>query len=221
MKNILKDKVCYLTLVVFSLTLVGFISHAKAGDWPTWRYDGSRSAASPEELPGELRLRWVRRLPPTQLAWPHEARLQFDASYEPIVMGKSLFLGSPNDGSITAFDTGTGEEKWRFYTEGPVRFAPVAWKGKVYVSSDDGYLYCLNAANGTLLWKFRGTPKERPDRRHLGNSRLISYWPIRGGPVLEDGKIYFAAGIWPTLGVFITALDAETGQFLWMNEKLN
>jgi outer membrane protein assembly factor BamB len=136
-------------------------------------------------------------------------------------MGKTLFLGSPNDGSVTAFDTETGEERWKFYTEGPVRFAPVAWRDKVYFGSDDGYVYCLNASDGSLLWKFRGVPEERPKRRHLGNNRLISFWPVRGGLVLKDGTIYFAAGIWPTLGVFVAALDAETGRLLWMNERLN
>ena len=54
-------------------------------------------------------------------------RLNLDASYEPAVMGKLLFLGSQNDGSVTAYDTETGAEKWTFYTESPVRCAPACW----------------------------------------------------------------------------------------------
>ncbi|NOZ19469.1 MAG: PQQ-binding-like beta-propeller repeat protein [Planctomycetes bacterium] len=194
---------------------------ADAADWPTWRHDANRSAATAESLPDELHLQWARELPPYRLAWPNEPRLQFDPSYEPVIMGKTLFLGSPCDGSVAAFDTETGKEKWRFYTEGPVRLAPVAWEGKVYVGSDDGYLYCLSAEDGSLRWKARGAPEDRPDRRHLGNARLISYWPVRGGPVLADGRIYIGAGIWPTLGVFIVAVDAKTGKVIWRNEKLN
>src|SRR5687767_14295443 len=34
-----------------------------AGDWPMWRYDAQRSAASPDELPAKLSLHWVRELP--------------------------------------------------------------------------------------------------------------------------------------------------------------
>jgi len=194
---------------------------ASGADWPMWRYDANRSGASPQELAEDLHLQWTRELPPYRLAWPNEPRLHFDSSYEPVVLGKMLFIGSPYDGSVSAFDTETGKEKWKFYTEGPVRLAPVAWEGKVYFGSDDGYVYCLDAAEGTLKWKFRVAPKDRPDRRHLGNARLVSYWPVRGGPVIADGKLYCGAGIWPTLGVFLAALDAKTGRLLWLNGSIN
>ncbi|MHC4702110.1 MAG: outer membrane protein assembly factor BamB family protein, partial [Planctomycetota bacterium] len=118
--------------------------------------------------------------------------------------------------TITAIDTETGAEKWKFHTDGPVRFAPVAWKGKVFAGSDDGCLYCLQAATGNLLWKFRAVPS---NRRIIGNGRMMSVWPVRGGPVLKDGRIYFAAGIWPFEGIFVYALDAETGKVIWLNDR--
>ena len=40
-------------------------------------------------------------------------------------------------------------------------------------------------------------------------------WPARGGPAVADGTVYFAASIWPFMGVFIHALDARTGKELW------
>ena len=61
---------------------------------------------------------------------------------------------------------------------------------------------------GTLRWRFRAVPSAR---KILGNERLISVWAVRGGPVLVDGILYFAAGVWPFEGIFIYALDAETG----------
>ncbi|MBM4046721.1 MAG: hypothetical protein FJ279_16560, partial [Planctomycetes bacterium] len=191
-----------------------------AADWPMWRHDASRRGTSPENLPQELHLHWTRKLPPVQLAWPNEPRLHFDSSYEPVVMGKTIFLASPNHGSVSAFDTETGQERWRFYAEGPVRFAPVAWDGKVYCGSDDGFLYCLRASDGSLLWKVRGAPADRPDRGHLGNGRLVSFWPVRGGPVFADGVIYFAAGIWPTMGVSVVAVDAQDGKVRWRNDRV-
>jgi outer membrane protein assembly factor BamB len=51
----------------------------------------------------------------------------------------------------------------------------------------------------------------------LGNERVISMWPARGGPVLKDGIIYFAAGVMPFEGVFIHAVDAATGDRVWTN----
>ncbi len=213
----MKSARALLLAVCFSLC-TGAYGAARA-DWPTWRHDPQRSAASAAALPATLHLQWTRQLPPKRLAWPNEPRLHFDAAYEPVVMGNTLFVGSPVDGSVAAFDTATGRPKWRFYTNGPVRFAPVAWKGKLYVGSDDGTLYCLDAASGRLRWKARGASADRPERRHLGNARLISYWPVRGGPVIAEGTLYFAAGIWPTLGVFVVALDADTGKLLWRNGR--
>ena len=142
--------------------------------------------------------------------------MQYDKVYEPVVLGKTLFVGSNARDRMGALDTETGEEKWAFYTAGPVRFPAVAFDGKVAFVSDDGYLYCVDAERGTLIWKFRGGPS---DRKILGNGRLVSTWPARGGPVLQDGILYFAAGIWPFMGVFIHALDAETGEVVWTNDS--
>ncbi len=194
---------------------------AEAADWPMWRHDVARSGVTSEKLPDELHLQWSREARPAKVAWPNEPRLQFDAVNEPIVVGKTLFVGSSYDGSLRAFDTETGNAKWSFFTEGPIRCAPVAWKDRVAVGSDDGYLYCLNATTGEEIWKVRGAPAERPDYRQLGNARLISYWPVRGGAVLKQGTIYFGAGIWPSMGVFIVAVDTETGKVKWRNSEVN
>ncbi|MCY2995535.1 MAG: PQQ-binding-like beta-propeller repeat protein [Planctomycetota bacterium] len=188
----------------------------RAGDWPQFRHDAGRTAASPHELPAKLQLRWTRTLPPPRPAFPNEVRLAYDASYEPVVLGHTMFVPSMVTDSVTALDTETGVERWRFITEGPVRFAPVAWHGKVYFVSDDGYLYCLNE-DGSVRWKFRGLPEGRKVRKVLGHGRLVSLWPARGGPVLADGVVYFAAGLWPTEGVFVHALDAESGKAVWSN----
>ncbi len=141
--------------------------------------------------------------------------MQLDTVYEPVVLGSRLFLGSSWDDSVRAYDTRTGAELWCFLAEGPVRYAPVAWENRVAFVSDDGYLYCLDSANGTLLWKVRGGPS---DRKILGNERLISTWPARGAPVLADNTLYFAAGIWPFMGIFLHAVDARTGKILWTND---
>ena len=189
----------------------------RGADWPMWRYDAGRTAASPVELPTILHLQWKRQLPLPKPAFPDEPRMCFDTSYEPVVMGGTMFVGSMVTDSIMAIDTDTGAEKWKFYADGPVRFAPVGYKSRVYFGSDDGHMYCLNGRTGKLVWKFRGAPVKRQGRRVLGNQRLISRWPMRGGPVLADGIIYFAAGIFPFEGSFIHALDAETGKPIWSN----
>ena len=188
---------------------------ARGGDWPQWRYDAQRSAASPDNLPETMTLHWARELPPLVPAWPDQPKMQFDAAYEPIVAGQRLIVGSSRDDSVTAYDARSGRELWTFYADGPIRFAPLAWEERIYFVSDDGYLYCLKGDDGSLVWRFRGGPS---DRKILGNERMISTWPARGAPVIADGKVYFAAGIWPFMGVFLHALDARTGEVVWTND---
>jgi outer membrane protein assembly factor BamB len=186
-----------------------------AGDWPQWRYDAGRTACSSEVVAAPLCLQWVRELPAPRPAWPaSQTKLRFDASYEPIAAGGLLIVGSSADDSVAAYHAATGALAWRFHTDGPVRFAPVAYKSNIWAASDDGYLYCLDLPTGKLLWKLRGG---LDDRKVVGNGRLVSMWPARGGPVVHDGTLYFAAGIWPFMGTFIHAVDPDTREVCWCN----
>ena len=199
----------------FSIFLLGFTLCADANDWPQWRFGPGRGAVSPHALPAELHLQWTRQLPKAAPAWPaSQTKLQFDLAPEPVAADGKLFVPSTANDSVTAYDTKTGKELWRFFAEAPVRFAPVATTGRVWFGSDDGHLYCLNAADGSLRWKFNGGPAQR---WVIGNERLVSTWPSRGGPVYRDGKIWFTASIWPFMGIFIHCLDAETGRVIWTN----
>ena len=204
--------------IALTLSLILLTTALPASDWPMWRCDAARTATAPEPLPENLHLQWVRGYPALRAAfWQvRQERVQFDLGYEPIVCGKTMFVPSSLNDSLTALDTETGEERWRFYAEGPIRLAAAAGLGKVYVASDDGRLYCLDAATGRARWSVRGAPSPR---RMLGNGRLISAWPARGAPVLAGDTVYFAAGVWPFEGIFVTALDAASGRRRWVNDR--
>ena len=208
-------------IVVLVALVVGIASgwtecpSAWAADWPMHRHDAQRSAVSPDDLPDALHPQWVRSLPKLKPAWPDQAKMDFDVTYAPIVAGHSLYVGSSHDNSLTAFDTRDGERRWVYYADGPIRLAPASADGRIYVAADDGYLHCVNAEDGTLIWKFRGGPS---DRKVLGNERLVSVWPMRGAPVVADGTVYVAASIWPFMGTFMHALDAATGDVVWTND---
>ena len=188
-------------------------------DWPMWRYDAARSGDSPMRLADSLHLQWVRELPASRRAWPFQwddrGKLDFDVSYAPVVMGERLFVPSNATDSLTAYHIEDGRMLWRFHADGPVRLAPAAWRDRVFFASDDGHLYGVHAETGELLWKHAAGPT---DQRLLGNERIINFWAARGGPVVKDGIVYYAAGIVPLHGVFIYALDAETGSVVWVND---
>jgi outer membrane protein assembly factor BamB len=177
-----------------------------------------RHPAPKQPPPAPLHLHWVRELPRLEPTWPDQPRFTGDAAYRPVVAGPLVLVASSRTDDVTAFDSSTGNERWRFAANGPVRFAPAVWRDLVYLASDDGFLYCLGL-DGGLRWKFRGGPASR---RILGNERLISTWPARGAPVVagepgEQATVYFAAGIWPFMGIFLHALDAKTGAVRWSN----
>ena len=146
-----------------------------------WRYDIGRTSSTPEELPTDLNLQWIVELEQPKSCWPYtQFRMLFDQSYEPVVMEALIFIPSMVRDRVTAHDINTGDLKWSYYADGPVRFAPIAWNGMVYFISDDSCLYCLDAPTGNLLWKFQGGPSKY---KVLGNERLVSMWcrPWRSG----------------------------------------
>lgn len=217
MNNLISQR--YYPLIVswcFVIALMTGANFAYGSDWPMWRQNAGRTGTTTESLPKSLSLKWVRQLPEITPAY-HNPRLQFDAGYEPIVADNFLLLASSRNDSVTAYEASTGRKLWVYHTNGPVRFAPAVWKNSVCFGSDDGYLYCVELSTGKLRWKHRAVPNER---RLLGNRRLISVWPVRGGPVVSEGKVYFAAGVWPFEGVFVYAMDIVTGDVIWRNERL-
>ena len=189
-----------------------------AGDWPMWRHDAGRTAATPDALPEELHLLWVRQYEARTPVWDdplNQDLMHFDEVFEPIVLGNTLFIGFNDADKVVALDTETGEEKWAVYCDGPVRLPMAASQDALFFTSDDGRLYCLNAQDGTLRWQFDGAPN---GRKVIGNKRLISTWPARGGCVLDNGVVFFAASIWPFMGTFLYALDTDTGAVRWIND---
>ena len=203
---------------VSASTLIGGSVRA---DWPMVRGNAARSGYSPaKELTGEaLTLKWVRREQPPRPAWPGSDRVADDRAHHVVLADGKLFFGSSADCHVYALNAATGKELWSFATDAPVRFAPALWKNpsgkwRVFTASDDGVLYCLDADSGKLLWSRRGGPEKR---MMLGNGRMISRWPARGGPVVKDNVVYFGAGIWPSEGIWIYALNAADGKVIWCN----
>lgn len=196
--------------------LLALFTFAGGADWPQYRYDAARSGFTTDELPAKLSLAWVHRAAhaPTP-AWPRDDRMLFDRATDVVIADGRVFCGRSTDCQVVALDAATGKELWTFVTGAPVRFAPAVWKHKVFAASDDGNLYCLNAADGKLLRQWRGGPS---DEMILGNGRMVSRWPARGGPVIRDNIVYFAAGIWQADGMYLYAIDAESGEIVWRND---
>jgi len=190
--------------------------------WMTFRHDRTHSGYSEETLPIPLTLEWAYQssLSPRP-AWPEPGeemeRMQMDNAFYTSAAYGMVFFGSSLDHKIRALDAATGKEKWHFFTDGPVRYAPTIADSRIYAGSDDGYVYCLNAGNGKLIWKYRAGPG--PEKL-LGNGSMISLWPIRTNVLVDAGIVYFGAGVFPYEGIYICALDARDGSIVWKNDTI-
>ena len=189
-------------------------------DWPTYAADIRRSNETEQALKLPLKAAW--RFTSAQApapAWPEPVknlnRLDFDYAPQPVIAEGLVCFGSSSDDAVRALDLKTGEERWHFITGGPVRFAPQIYEGKAYFGSDDGWVYCVDAGTGELVWKFNAAPI---DERFLGNGRMISRWPIRTSVLVDKGIVYFAAGMWAAEGVYVYALGAKNGAVIWCND---
>jgi outer membrane protein assembly factor BamB len=98
-----------------------------------------------------------------------------------------------HSGSSTSNVPLTNQSLWIFTTGDKVEGSPVVANGAVYVGSEDGYFYALNAYNGSLLWRYN------------------TYGPIQSAATVVDGVVYF--GGFHSHAVF--ALNASTGELIW------
>lgn len=217
------------TLLMATMCGLLAISAIGAADWPTYLGDYTRSGATRDALLFPLRESWTHRSAHApRPAWPEPARrdvlnrheglralMTFDRAFQVVGAEGRVFFGSSADDKLYALDARTGDPVWSFFSDGPVRLAPTIADGRVYFGSDDGWVYCLRADDGQLVWKY--TPAESPACLP-GNGRMISLWPIRTGIVVADGTAYFGAGLFPQQKVYLVALDASSGQIKWKHE---
>jgi outer membrane protein assembly factor BamB len=81
----------------------------------------------------------------------------------------------------------------------------------VVFGSADGWVYCVRAADGRLVWRFGAAPQER----FIGAfGQLESAWPVHGSVLIQDDIAYFAAGRSSHLdgGIYLYGVEALSGE---------
>jgi len=165
-------------------------------DWPTYRHDGARSGSTKTPVPVDLKCLW-------------QADVGGKLS-STVIAGGKLFVSSLNTNTIHALDAQTGKEVWSYIAGGRVDSPPTLWEGRVLCGCADGYVYCLRAADGQLMWRFLAAPQ---DQRMVAYERVESVWPVSGSVLVQDGILYCVAGRSMFLdgGLSLLRLDAKTG----------
>lgn len=167
--------------------------------WPMHRYSGSRLASTKTTVPAVLREAWK-----TDLGGPLT---------QPVVADGKVFVASDGNCTVHALNADTGGKLWSFTAGGRVDSSPTCHDSTVLFGSADGWVYCVTAVDGTLVWKFRAAPV---DRRMVSFGRIESLWPVHGSVLIKDGRAIVAAGrtSWLDGGIHLYALDPVTGRVL-------
>lgn len=133
---------------------------------------------------------------------------------QPVVAGGLLVVSDIDAQRIVALDAASGREKWVFAAGGRVDLAPTLYRGLCLFAAKDGFVYCLNAADGALAWKLLVPPRERLIG---GHDKLESQWPTICDVFITNGIGYACCGLsFDHLGgVRAVALKPETGEVVW------
>jgi len=143
-------------------------------------------------------------------------RCETNATFDPVSRGVASWNGWGVDRNNTRFQerqaAGLSAEqipqlklKWAFgFPKGDTAFGqPTVVGGRIFVGSDNGYVYSLDAASGCVYWSFHA-------RSGVRTAPLVA-------PLTGQGAATYAvyAG---DLRANAYALDASTGKQIWMQE---
>ena len=185
------------------------------GDWLMWRRTLDGWGYSPLDQidrtnVGDLRMVWSRALP--------------DGNHQgtPLVYGGVLYMPNPRD-VIQAIDAVTGDLLWEYRRPRPddleeylsslseAKRNVAIYGGLIISTSNDDYIYALDAATGRLAWETRILDyKENPAHQ-------------TSGPIIAGGKAVSGRGCMPDAGpeaCVITAHDARTGEEVWRTRMI-
>jgi outer membrane protein assembly factor BamB len=176
-------------------------------DWPMYRRDPRRSGSIGCMMPDDLPQRW-------------EVALSGPVT-PPVVADGRLLVAEKDGHTVHALDADTGRTLWTYTAGGRVDSPPTVHGGLVLFGSADGCVYCLRAADGGEVWRFRAAPQER---RIAAFGQFESAWPVHGSVVVQNdvtadpprAVAYVTAGRSSFLdgGIYAYGLDPQTGQVL-------
>ncbi len=171
-------------------------------EWPTYRSNNLRTGSTKQKLSRSMNEAWTTKL---------------GGKLSALTVAEGLvFVAQKNKHTVSALSAETGEKIWNFVASGRIDSPPTLYGGRAYFGSSDGYLYCLNSVDGSLVWRFLAAAD---DRRIIANGQIESVHPLHGSILIDKGIVYCLAGRSMFLdgGLRLYRLDADTGKQLSLN----
>jgi len=169
------------SVLVFSFLFLNLIFGARfafsqntSTDWSMLQKDSQHTGFAAGSAPDSLQLKFT-------------VQYADAAGLSPIVLGNKVIVTGLNSSfsartGLYAFDKASGKLLWI----SPVSFeaiaTPAGYSDRIVVPSGDGYLYCFDASNGALVWRFQ---VQWTGWTGMG---------IPPSPIVQDGIVYQVGG---------------------------
>ncbi|HIQ20126.1 MAG TPA: hypothetical protein EYH34_02655 [Planctomycetes bacterium] len=187
--------------------------------WPCYRHDAWRSGSTPSSGPAQAEVVWSIDLggrPEGPIAddWRENPFVKGPVT-SPVVAGGLVYVARPDAHEVVAADAATGRVRWRFRANGRVDTAPTIQDGLCLFGAKSGWVYCLRADDGRMVWRLRAAPL---DERIVAYGQLESPWPVPGSVLVVEGTAFFAAGrqSFADGGILVFAVDPASGAIRWV-----
>ncbi|MFC1601392.1 PQQ-binding-like beta-propeller repeat protein [Candidatus Sumerlaeota bacterium] len=165
-------------------------------DWPIYRGTAERAGYVATQVPAKPKVAWKRKL---------GGRLT-----SPVIADGKVVVSDLDTHSILAFDSRSGKPLWQFVAGNRVDQSPTYARGRFVFGCRDGSVYCLNAEDGQLVWRYQVAPA---DPLIVAYGRIESVRPSLGSVLVENDEVYCTAGRHIGLdgGILLARLDLDTG----------
>jgi outer membrane protein assembly factor BamB len=233
-----RAKINFLILVLLAGTAPGVMG-AEQADWPAYLFSPDHSswnshatAITPANAAGLVQAwQWTPDAP-TLPGQPESALLA-----SPTVFRGRIYIGT-NSGDFYALDEGTGEVVWKrfiafapgttcgaigFTSSATVAAGPVRRDRAVYVGAADGYLYALDAADGSIVWRsLVAAPSATANDYYIWGSPTVINGRVYIGvssqcdnPLVQGGLRVFDQSTGALLASYDTVPDGSVGGSIW------
>jgi outer membrane protein assembly factor BamB len=189
-----------------ALGMMGLAPAARGIDWIRWR--------GPDLNGVSRETGWSSQWPPDGPKQLWEASVGVGFSSVTVSQGRAYTMGNADgQDTVFCFNAETGAVNWKGsypcglrpqYYEGGTSSTPTVDGDRVYTLGKEGQLFCLQAADGKILWQ-----------KNLTNDpgATLPRWAFAGSPLVQAELLILNAG---PAG---TAVDKLTGKTVWFSGK--
>jgi hypothetical protein len=188
-----------------------FAEPTKASDWPTFRGNNARGNSTSADLGEKLTRAWQVQVGLGGRTYGQMNAERFGLT-QPVVAYDTVYVADIPAQRIVALDVKDGSQKWVHHVGSRVDVPPTIYKGLCLVAAKDGFVTCLDARTGRIVYRLLVAPRQR----YIGGQEKIeSLWPTAADVMVDAGGVgHASAGFASTIhgGNRVVAFKVDTGE---------